>query len=95
MAGKEKFVVIGSNSFSGACFSDYVLQDNPSAKVLGISRSPEYKDCFLPYKQLSGDRFSFHQLDLNKDLVRMTEVIREFRPEYIVNFSAQGMVAQS
>ena len=95
MTEKEKFVVIGSNSFSGACFSDYVLQNNPSAEILGISRSPEYNDCFLPYKRSGGDRFSFHQLDLNRDLIKIVEVIREFRPDYIVNFSAQGMVAQS
>jgi dTDP-glucose 4,6-dehydratase len=95
MAEIEKFVVIGSNSFSGACFSDYVLRNNPSAEVLGISRSPEYNNCFLPYKQSGEDRFAFYQLDLNQDLVKMVEVIREFRPEYIVNFSAQGMVAQS
>ena len=95
MAEKEKFVVIGSNSFSGACFSEYVLQNNSSAEVLGISRSPEYNDYFLPYKQSCVDRFSFYRMDLNKDLVKMVEVIREFRPDYIINFSAQGMVAQS
>jgi dTDP-glucose 4,6-dehydratase len=95
MTEKEKFVVIGSNSFSGACFNDFVLQNNPSAEILGISRSPEYNDCFLPYKRSGEDRFSFHQLDLNKDLIKIVEVIREFRPDYIVNFSAQGMVAQS
>jgi dTDP-glucose 4,6-dehydratase len=95
MAEKEKLVIIGSNSFSGACFSNYVLENNSSSKLLGISRSPEYKDCFLPYKQGNASRFSFHQLDLNKDLLKIVEVIREFRPDYIVNFSAQGMVAQS
>ena len=95
MKEKEKFVVIGSNSFSGACFSDFVSQNSPSAEILGISRSPEYNGCFLPYKRSGAGRFSFHQLDLNKDLVRIVEVIREFRPDYIVNFSAQGMVAQS
>ena len=95
MTEKEKFIVIGSNSFSGACFSDFVLQNNPSAEILGISRSPEYNGCFLPYKRSGEDRFSFHRLDLNKDLIRIVEVIREFRPDYIVNFSAQGMVAQS
>ena len=95
MAEKEKFVIIGSNSFSGACFSNYVLENNSSSNLLGISRSPEYKDCFLPYKQRNASRFSFHQLDLNKDLLKIVEVIREFRPDYIVNFSAQGMVAQS
>jgi len=95
MTEKEKFVVIGSNSFSGACFSSYVLENNSYAELIGISRSPEYKDCFLPYKQRNASRFSFHQLDLNKDLIKIVEVIREFRPDYIINFSAQGMVAQS
>jgi len=95
MAEKEKFVVIGSNSFSGACFSDYVLQNNSSAEILGISRSPEYNDCFLPYKQSAMGRFSFHLLDLNKDLEKMVAVISEFCPDYIINFSAQGMVGQS
>ena len=95
MAKKEKFVVIGSNSFSGACFIDYVLQSNPSAEVLGISRSPEYNDCFLPYRKAGPKRFFFHQLDLNKDLEKMVGVIRKFRPDFVVNFSAQSMVGQS
>ena len=95
MTDKEKLVVIGSNSFSGACFIDYVFRENSTAEIFGISRSSEYSDYFLPYKQSERGRFSFHQLDLNKDLVKIVEVIREFRPDYIVNFSAQGMVAQS
>ena len=95
MIKQEKFVVIGSNSFSGSCFSDYVLRSNLSAEVIGISRSPEYNDCFLPYKKSGSERFHFYQLDLNQDLRKMVEVIREFRPDYIINFSAQGMVAES
>jgi dTDP-glucose 4,6-dehydratase len=95
MDTKEKFVVIGSNSFSGACFSDHVLRNNPSAEIVGISRSSEYKDYFLPYKEFNESRFSFHQLDVNNDLMKIVSVIRGFRPHYIINFLAQGMVAQS
>ena len=51
MAGKEKIIVIGSNSFSGASFVNYVLDENPQATVIGISRSAEYNDIFLPYKK--------------------------------------------
>lgn len=65
------------------------------AEVMGISRSPEADDVLLPYKWISHDRFSFRQLDLNRDLERIEAVVREFRPDYIVNFAAQGMVAQS
>ena len=74
---------------------DYVLGDNPNSRVTGISRSPEKEDVFLPYKSKGEERFHFHVLDLNKHLNEIVSVIREFRPDYIVNFSAQGMVAQS
>ena len=95
MANPEKFIVIGSNCFSGACFVDYVLGDNPDSRVTGISRSPEKEDFFLPYKSKGQNRFQFHALDLNKQLDEIVSVIKKFRPDYIVNFSAQGMVAQS
>mgnify|MGYP001586103780 FL=1 len=95
MTSPEKFIVIGSNCFSGACFVDYVLGENPNSKVTGISRSPEKEDFFLPYKTKGQNRFQFHALDLNKHLDGIVSVIKEFRPDYIVNFSAQGMVAQS
>jgi dTDP-glucose 4,6-dehydratase len=95
MSNPEKFIVIGSNCFSGACFVDYVLGDNPDSQVIGISRSPEKEDFFLPYKSKGSNRFHFHALNLNNQLDEIVSVIKEFRPDYIVNFSAQGMVAQS
>lgn len=91
----EKFMVIGSNSFSGASFIEYVLRDNPAAEVVGIGRSPEHEDCLLPYKQIKGAKFGFFRLDLNKDLDGIMGVVKDFRPDYIVNFAAQGMVAES
>ena len=95
MVDKEKIIVIGSNSFSGASFVNFVLGENPQATVTGISRSAEYNDIFLPYKKHSSDRFTFHCLDLNLNLDEITDIIKTFRPDYIVNFSAQGMVGQS
>jgi dTDP-glucose 4,6-dehydratase len=89
----ERYLVIGSNSFSGASFVAGAL--GLGAEVMGVSRSPEPDDVFLPYKWNAHDRFSFRQLDLNRDLVRIESVVREFRPDYVVNFAAQGMVAQS
>jgi dTDP-glucose 4,6-dehydratase len=89
---KEKFVVIGSNSFSGAHFVDFLMESD--SEVIGMSRSPEPSAAFLPYKSRKGN-FHFHQLDLNKHLPKIMEVISRFRPEYVVNFAAQSMVAQS
>lgn len=91
---KANFLVIGSNSFSGAHFTKYVLEKDH--RVLGVSRSPEPSDVMLPYKWLPHcANFSFHQIDLNHQLEELMTLVGEFQPEYIVNFSAQGMVAQS
>jgi len=89
----ETFVVLGSNSFSGATFVATALA--AGADVVGISRSAEADAALLPYAWAPHDRFTFHALDLNHDLDRIEAVIRERAPRCIVNFAAQSMVAQS
>jgi len=90
----HRFLVIGSNSFSGAKFVKYLLQRE--CEVLGVSRSPEPHEVFLPYKWLPGIKgFRFVQIDINHQLDELIALAREFQPEYVVNFAAQGMVAQS
>jgi dTDP-glucose 4,6-dehydratase len=89
----EKVIVIGSNSFSGAHFVDYALEQG--ADVIGISRSPEPHPVFLPYKKRNKPSFRFYQMDLNQDLSGIMKISDEFEPDYIVNFAAQSMVAES
>jgi dTDP-glucose 4,6-dehydratase len=91
---KNHFLIIGSNSFSGSQFVKYLLQND--YKVIGISRSEEINDVYLPYKweNLAGN-FRFHQIDINHQIEELTDILMDFQPEYIVNFAAQGMVAQS
>jgi dTDP-glucose 4,6-dehydratase len=89
-----KIVVIGSNSFSGASFSDYALVQG--AEVIGISRSPEPHPVFLPYRWRGRDSgFRFHALDLNRHLDEIADLIARERPQYVVNFAAQSMVGES
>jgi len=85
--------IIGSNSFSGATFAEFALQQG--ARVLGSSRSNEPIDAFLPYKWQEHSNFNFYHLDLNKDLAEITELLNEVKPEYVVNFAAQSMVGES
>ena len=42
----DKYFIIGSNSFSGASFADYLL--NQGHEVIGTSRSAEPHSAFLP-----------------------------------------------
>ncbi len=89
----ERFLVIGSNCFSGASFVAGLLERG--ADVMGTSRSAEADAVFLPYKWIPNDRFIFRQVDLNRDIDRLDALLHEFQPDYVVNFAAQGMVAQS
>lgn len=88
------FLVVGSNSFSGSHFINFLL--DLGHEVVGVSRSDETHDVFLPYKAHSPLKvFRFHKIDLNSDLDSLMDLITESRPSHIVNFAAQGMVAQS
>ena len=95
-----KFLILGSNSFSGSHFVKEVLSRNN--EVIGISRSKQPRDIFLPYKwdqekppNKQEANFKFFQLDLNKDTGKIVEIINNKKPDYIINFAAQGMVAES
>ncbi|MCP5468958.1 MAG: GDP-mannose 4,6-dehydratase [Chlamydiales bacterium] len=90
----KKVLVIGSNSFSGSDFVDLLLEEG-KYEVVGISRSLEKKNLFLPYKKRNQEHFKFVQIDLNRDLEKLDQLLEEFRPEYVVNFAAQSEVAPS
>jgi len=89
-----KYLVIGSNSFSGASFADFAL--GQGAEVIGVSRSPEPHRAFLPYRWSGRDAgFRFRQVDLNHDLDALMQLMDAERPQVVVNFAAQSMVAES
>ncbi|MBU2480776.1 MAG: GDP-mannose 4,6-dehydratase [Proteobacteria bacterium] len=89
----ERLVVIGSNSFSGASFVDYAI--GKGLETIGISRSPMPNPIFLPFIKHHSKTFGFNQLDLNHDLEKIMIKMNEFRPDFVVNFAAQSMVAES
>lgn len=90
---QDRLLVIGSNSFSGAHFVDYALKQG--TEMIGVSRSKEPNPVFLPYKWQHKTNFQFYRLDLNHDLEKILKIVYEFQPDYVVNFAAQGMVAES
>ena len=99
---KEKILVIGSNSFSGSHFIAEALQAGHN--VWGVSRSEEATKVFLPYRWpnekggeplATKDNFHFQVIDLNKQVEDLIRLIDKVKPEIVVNFAAQGMVAES
>ena len=90
----KKILVLGSNSFAGSWFIDGAIKKN--IKVIGVSRSKENSVNFLKYKSNKLKKnFKFHNLDLNIDNKKNINLIKYQKPEIIVDFAGQGMVAQS
>ncbi len=89
-----KYLVIGSNSFTGAGFIDYLL--SLGEEVVGTSRSAEVAKPFRIYAWgKRPGRFRFHRIDLNHDLDALQVILENERPSHIVNFAAQSMVGES
>src|ERR1700720_346189 len=94
MAAQEKYLILGSNSFSGATFADFLAAEGHD--VLATSRSDESHQAFLPYKwQERPGRVRFKRIDLNHDLDGLKALLGTERPTHIVNFAAQSMVGES
>lgn len=90
----HRYAVIGSNSFAGAAFVARAIANG--AEVIGFSRSSEPARIFLPYMQLKeSGRFTFYQANICYDLPNIINHIETFRPQVVVDFAGQGMVAES
>lgn len=91
----KKFLILGSNSFSGSHFCTYLIEQGHW--VLATSRSNEPHDVFLPYKweKFSKGKLNFASLDLNHDQKKLLAILDDFKPTHIINFAAQSMVSQS
>ena len=88
------WLVIGSNSFSGASFCAHLLKSGE--EVVGTSRSDEVALPFRPYgwDNLTGG-FHFNKIDINHNLDGLMTLIAKLKPRFIVNYAAQSMVGQS
>ena len=91
----KRFLVMGSNSFSGSHFAAYLVSLGHT--VLAVSRSSLPCKEFLPHYWHYKDelKFEFKKINLNQNQDLLENVVEEFRPTHVVNFAAQGMVAES
>ena len=90
----QTILVLGANSFSGQDFVDLLL-DDARYRVIGVSRSAERGPEFLKYRERVATDYQFHQLDLNRQMPELLELLDRERPQLIVNFAAQSEVAPS
>lgn len=89
--------VLGANAFSGQDLVDLLL-DETDSRVVGVSRSPQRSPAFIrALARTNGalSRYAYHQLDLNRDMPALLDMLDGEEPEVIVNFAAQSEVAPS
>lgn len=88
------YFVIGSNSFSGSALVNYLL--SKGHKVFCVSRSDNYHKVFLPYLSNKNVRnFFFQKVNLNKNIKIISDLFKKHKFQRVINFAAQGMVAES
>ena len=72
-------LIIGSNSFAGSNFCDYLL--GKKLNVIGVSRSKEINQIFLKYKNNKNYKknFLFYKIDINKDkdISKLIKIIKK------------------
>ena len=74
MATHEKYLILGSNSFSGATLADHLAAEGHD--VLAASRSEEAHPAFLPYKwQARPGKVRFKRIDHNHDLCALKALL--------------------
>ena len=72
----KKIIILGSNSFAGSCFVDYLL--NRNYKIYGFSRSEEPPKVLLKYKfNKNYKNFRFIKFDINSDLNILKKFIKK------------------
>lgn len=88
------YLILGSNSFAGSCLVNELLTQGH--RVIGVSRSNELYSVMSPYgENKNRSAFQFYPYDINQNLNELISFIREKKPEYIIDFAGQGMVAES
>ena len=94
MQKTKPILILGSNSFSASSFIDHLLTQGNT--IIGVGRSKEIPIVFRTYyKNQNLHKFTFNQIDLNSGYKEIAELVNQNKIEYIFNFAAQSMVAQS
>ena len=84
----KKFLVLGSHSFSGSTFVNFLLEKK--YPVLGIFNSikPSKNLLFLKNKNLR--KFKNFKINflIKKDIEKLCVIIKKYRPNYIIDFAS-------
>lgn len=90
----QRYAILGCNSFAGANLTHRLL--TRGANVIGFNRSDKKPPMFQPFNAKANSAcYSFYKSDINSDLEDILTNMDIFRPEVVIDFAGQGMVAES
>ncbi len=92
----KKIFILGSNSFSGNHLASYLLKKKYF--VIGCSLSKQSEPKFNSLNELSPNlkkKFKFEKININEDFEKLRKLTLKYKPEIIIDFLGQGMVAES
>ena len=93
---KKKILILGSNSFSGNHLACFLLKKNFFIIGCSLSKISEPKfNCFHKLQRQMLKNFKFEKIDINKQFFKLKKLILKYKPEIIIDFLGQGMVAES
>lgn len=87
----SNFLILGANSFSGSRFIGSLL--NLGHHVVALGRSPKLAKPLRIYED--SETLIFEQLSMDQKIESLRNLKHVEKCEYVVNFAAQSMVAQS
>ena len=88
----KKILVLGSSSFSGSAFIDFML--NKNFFVIGTYRRKK-NILYQPHLKTSNENYVQYKIDLDKDIDKLLILIKRYKPKYIIDFASICMVNES
>jgi len=84
----KKFLVLGSHSFSGSTFVNFLLEKKYS--VLGTFNSKKPNKNLLFFKNKNLRKFKNFKINflIKKDIEKLCMIIKKFKPNYIIDFAS-------
>lgn len=93
---KKKILILGSNSFSGSHLVHYLLKKKFFIIGCSLSKMSEPKfNCLHQLQKHTLKNFIFKKINIINEFSKLKKLIQEHKPEIIIDFMGQGMVAES
>lgn len=86
----NKILITGGNGFIGTNLIDHLLKDE--YKIINLDK---LSYCSIYNKKINSKKYRFIKIDLAKNFLRLSKIIKSFKPDYIINIAANSHVDNS